>query len=217
MSLSNKQISSILHMIADTTHRMIDAIDNNNDLSASDLRAMRNTMMKKMCDVSLDDFMAHRRANHRLLIKRGTDSENNAYIGKNGEITVDTDKKTLRVHDGITAGGVTMARISDIVGDWVIETQLPTAENNYTWYRKYKSGWVEMGGNIVVSSTKIVATTFPIPFAYKPNVISNAFGNNSSSGNWYGYPIKGTLTTTGCSFSVLEGDGISWFACGIAA
>lgn len=30
--------------------------------------------------------------------------------------------------------------------DYVIETQIPTADNNYTWYRKYKSGWVEQGG-----------------------------------------------------------------------
>ena len=30
--------------------------------------------------------------------------------------------------------------------DVVVKTQLPTAENNYTWYRLYKSGWVEQGG-----------------------------------------------------------------------
>ncbi|MBO4672683.1 MAG: hypothetical protein J5608_03465, partial [Alphaproteobacteria bacterium] len=30
--------------------------------------------------------------------------------------------------------------------DYVIESQNPTAENNYTWYRKYKSGWIEQGG-----------------------------------------------------------------------
>lgn len=31
--------------------------------------------------------------------------------------------------------------------DAVIEYQVPTAENGYTWYRKYKSGWVEQGGH----------------------------------------------------------------------
>ena len=35
--------------------------------------------------------------------------------------------------------------------DFVVESQEPTAANGYTWYRKYKSGWVEQGG--VVSST----------------------------------------------------------------
>lgn len=30
--------------------------------------------------------------------------------------------------------------------DAVIDFQLPTADNNYTWYRLYASGWVEQGG-----------------------------------------------------------------------
>ena len=30
--------------------------------------------------------------------------------------------------------------------DYVIASQAPSAANNYTWYRKYKSGWVEQGG-----------------------------------------------------------------------
>ena len=27
--------------------------------------------------------------------------------------------------------------------DVVVEYQMPNANNNYTWYRKYASGWVE--------------------------------------------------------------------------
>ena len=30
--------------------------------------------------------------------------------------------------------------------DAIIDRQEPTAENNYTWFRRYKSGWVEQGG-----------------------------------------------------------------------
>lgn len=30
--------------------------------------------------------------------------------------------------------------------DYVIDFQIPTADNNHTWYRKYKSGWIEQGG-----------------------------------------------------------------------
>lgn len=39
-------------------------------------------------------------------------------------------------------------------GDAVIAFQRPTAENGYTWFRKYASGWVEQGGigNLVNSS-----------------------------------------------------------------
>ena len=32
--------------------------------------------------------------------------------------------------------------------DVVIEYQVPTSANNYTWYRKYASGWVEQGGYV---------------------------------------------------------------------
>lgn len=37
--------------------------------------------------------------------------------------------------------------VDTIVGaDAVVEFQLPTSQNDYTWYRKYASGWVEQGG-----------------------------------------------------------------------
>ncbi|MBO8407313.1 MAG: hypothetical protein IAC77_02530 [Proteobacteria bacterium] len=49
--------------------------------------------------------------------------------------------------------------------DVVVKTQLPTAENNYTWYRLYKSGWVEQGGRggALENSAKII--TLPIAMA----------------------------------------------------
>ena len=37
--------------------------------------------------------------------RRGTSSQNNAFTGALAEITVDTTNWTLRVHDGVTAGG----------------------------------------------------------------------------------------------------------------
>lgn len=50
---------------------------------------------------------------------------------------------------------------SSLVGcDYVVESQLPTAENGYTWYRKYKSGWVEQGGTLPAQAT--VTATLPI-------------------------------------------------------
>lgn len=50
--------------------------------------------------------------------------------------------------------------------DYVIESQMPTAENNYTWYRKYKSGWVEQGGgSIDISYQTAINITLPITMA----------------------------------------------------
>lgn len=34
--------------------------------------------------------------------------------------------------------------------DYVVATQEPTSANGYTWFRKYKSGWVEQGGRAVI-------------------------------------------------------------------
>lgn len=41
----------------------------------------------------------------KVLHKRGNTIQNNNYTGINGELTIDTQAKTLRIHDGVTAGG----------------------------------------------------------------------------------------------------------------
>ena len=40
-----------------------------------------------------------------LKLRRGTTSQHGSFTGAEGEVTVDTDKETLVVHDGSTAGG----------------------------------------------------------------------------------------------------------------
>ena len=45
----------------------------------------------------------------RLQLRRGTTSQHSAFIGAIGEVTVDTDKDTLIVHDGVTQGGKALA------------------------------------------------------------------------------------------------------------
>jgi len=44
--------------------------------------------------------------------RRGTSAQNNAFTGAIGEISVDTDNKTLRVHDGATPGGISLATVT---------------------------------------------------------------------------------------------------------
>ena len=46
----------------------------------------------------------------QLQLRRGTTSQVAAFTGANGEVVVDTDKKTLFVNDGSTAGGLEIAR-----------------------------------------------------------------------------------------------------------
>lgn len=42
--------------------------------------------------------------------RRGTTSQHASFTGLLGELTVDTDKKTVVVHDGSTAGGAPLAK-----------------------------------------------------------------------------------------------------------
>jgi hypothetical protein len=49
-----------------------------------------------------------------LQIRRGSAQANNNFTGLPGEITLDTDASTIRIHDGQTIGGVPLARADQI-------------------------------------------------------------------------------------------------------
>jgi hypothetical protein len=44
----------------------------------------------------------------QVQLRRGTTTQNNAFTGANGELSVDTDVKTIRLHDGVTGGGASI-------------------------------------------------------------------------------------------------------------
>lgn len=88
----------------------------------------------------------------QVQLLRGNTTENNNFTGLVGTLTYDTQTKCLRVHDGSTAGGKLIPSVN-VMTDYVIAYQLPSSGNNYRWYRKYKSGWVEQGGLDLTYST----------------------------------------------------------------
>lgn len=172
--------------------------------------------------------------------RRGTTAQNDAFTGAEGEIVVDTQKHTLRVHDGATQGGFEMARQTDLddkadtsyiddqlvskadtdLGnipanyDYVVESQLPTADNGYTWYRKYKSGWVEQGGvGITADASLAFSATFPIVMAdtnYTILAISKTpSSTTTSTPHGCHYLSK---TTTRCNIISLAGNSGNWVA-----
>ena len=55
-------------------------------------------------------------ANIEVKLRRGTDTEHSSFTGAEGEVTVDTTNDTLRVHDGSTAGGIRLAKHSELSG-----------------------------------------------------------------------------------------------------
>lgn len=50
----------------------------------------------------------------QIQLRQGTTTEHNEFTGAGGEVTVDTTKKTVVVHDGVTAGGTPLARVSEV-------------------------------------------------------------------------------------------------------
>ena len=88
----------------------------------------------------------------QLQLRRGTEAQNDAFIGAEGEVTYDTNGKGIRVHDGTTVGGMRVPTLTSV--------QYPTADNNYTWYRVYSDGWVEQGGYVVINTSSVSAGTY---------------------------------------------------------
>lgn len=134
----------------------------------------------------------------QLQLRRGTTAENDVFTGAVGELTMDTDTNGLRIHDGNTTGGFDVPTAA--TADYVVEWQAPTDLNNYTWYRKYKSGWVEQGGRCTVPATNSynsssVSTTLPV------SILNSAAGVLLYSGlgaaeNFANCENQATLTTT---------------------
>jgi hypothetical protein len=51
-----------------------------------------------------------------IQLRRGTTTEHSTFTGLVGEVTIDTDKDTLVVHDGVKAGGYPLAKTTDETG-----------------------------------------------------------------------------------------------------
>lgn len=61
----------------------------------------------------------------KLRPRKGTTAQNNAYTGAAAEITIDTTKKTLVVHDGATAGGNPLPTLADVTATISSRTGVP--------------------------------------------------------------------------------------------
>lgn len=144
-----------------------------------------------------------------LQILRGTTVQNDAYTGSAGELTMDTTTNELRLHDGSTAGG-------HVIGSgggsspYIIDKQEPTAENNYTWYRKWSDSWVEQGGKSSNSTTSGVLVTMAITMASTDYTILVAPVNGAGYGT-SGYGGDSRTTTTFKVYCNNNGGRPSWW------
>ena len=103
-----------------------------------------------------------------------------------------------------------------IIGHEVIEFQAPTSSNNYTWYRKYRDGWVEQGGTIVGDAT---TKTINLPITMADTNYQITVSQISADTNNLTRRASGISTKTINSFDSYtpSGDSKDWVVYGMAA
>ena len=111
------------------------------------------------------------------------------------------------------------------VGHEVIAFQRPTSANNYTWYRKYADGWVEMGGTGTTTSDTPYKVDLPVTMATQTSYQTFVQGKTTTTGGtgWQVVPLQNTsYPKTSTSFYVqgsISGYNLTfyWRAEGMAA
>jgi len=101
-----------------------------------------------------------------ILLKRSNTAANDSYTGILGEITIDTQKRKIRIHDNIQVGGYEVSNTEDL--DLVVDTinalgisdiaGLVTALSN----KIEKDGSVAFTGNIDAGDNRIINVSDPV-------------------------------------------------------
>ena len=120
----------------------------------------------------------------QLQLRSGTATEHNTFTGANGEVTVDTTNKTLRVHDGSTVGGT---RLATLTGGLVPVSQLPDATTT-------------VKGAVVLNDTLTSTSTTQALTAAQGKALSDTmFGVNQTTQNMTSSRIINTTYTNSTS------------------
>ncbi len=111
----------------------------------------------------------------RVQFRRGTTAQHSTFVGAPGELTVDTDKKTVVVHDGITPGGFPATRLDSIGGTTTfigpIVSTNATPSTSTTTGALIVSGGAGFGGRITCGQ---LVETSSIALKEHVNPIQNA-------------------------------------------
>lgn len=111
----------------------------------------------------------------RIQFRRGTTTEHSTFVGAPGEITIDTTKNTVVVHDGVTPGGFPGTRLESVGGTstftGLIRSTNSTASTSTSTGALTIVGGVGVGGRI--TTTQLVETS-SIELKENVNPISGA-------------------------------------------
>ena len=127
----------------------------------------------------------------QVRLRGGTTAEHSSFTGAEREVTVDTTLDTLVVHDGVTAGGITLAKLSDVSSppgainaSNINTTGDITSGNDITASGEVNVPTVDLGGGF-----KVTQSGGKLIFTYNgSNVFSvNSSGNMIASGNVTAY------------------------------
>lgn len=160
------------------------------------------------------------------------DASESSPVYKNDVTTV--QPQTVRYRAMVQlAGGATdeavetctnvLADVAALKSHEVIAFQAPTADNNYTWYRKYADGWVEQGGlsnGTTQGGSSDQRVNIPVTMAD-----ANYYVNCQKTSGWDGAALSiqvGTRDTTGFNWSITynssaQNRDICWEVKGMAA
>ena len=123
-----------------------------------------------------------------LKLRRGTTSQHSSFTGAEGEVTVDTTKDTIVVHDGSTAGGVPLAKEAGNIASATLATSVTVSANNSTDETVYPV--------FVDGATGTQGAETDTGFTYNPNSGNLTIGGeiDAATGDFSGdVDVDGTL------------------------
>tara|TARA_B100001248_G_C27243527_1_gene390461 strand:+ start:275 stop:796 length:522 start_codon:yes stop_codon:yes gene_type:complete len=121
----------------------------------------------------------------RVQFRRGTTSEHSSFTGAVGEVTVDTTKKAVVVHDGSTAGGVP-------AGDVTL-----AGAQTFTGIKTYNAA---QRGQVTTLTSSSNATAIDLS-------VNNFFTITLSENTTFGAPTNAVAGQAGSIFIVQDGSG----------
>jgi hypothetical protein len=138
-------------------------------------------------------------ASYAIQRRRGTAAEHGSFTGLAGELTVNTTRNTIHVHDGSTAGGHELSTIElDNLGTTAINAHLLVATDNTVDLGSGSAGLrnVFISGNLTVSGTTTTISSTNTVVNDSLIVLNNGTtGNNAKD---VGHIIeRGDLTNVG--------------------